>query len=238
MSLDVAVDRGTSRAEHDALLATEARRVYARYAIEVVERLGLCPYAARARLDGRAREVVMLEAEPDLERGLAVVDELARCDDVDVAFLLYPRATLGRPALAHFVERLRAAHQARPGGLVLTMEGFHPEAEADLGAPSRLVPFLRRTPDPTIQLTRLTALERVRRGTSSGTGFVDPSTIDLHAFLACPAAPPLHERIAETNLATVARMSAEHIAHLFDDIRRDRDESYARITALVVSSTR
>lgn len=215
--------------ERERALVRECLRVYRRYAIEVVEALGLCPYAEPCRKEGRTREIVILAPEPDANRALSAVREVAADPKIEVALLLWPRVRVDRLGWARFVESLRAAHQRDPGGLVMAMEGFHPEAAPDLEAPERLVPFLRRTPDPTIQLVRHAVLERVRRGTPQGTMFVDPSTTSLHALLAERAPRPLHERIATCNHATVTRLGLERVRAILDDIRRDRDAAYAAL---------
>jgi hypothetical protein len=211
----------------DARLVRECRRVYRRYAIEIVEAFGFCPYAERSRLEGRTLERVLLDRTLDLDRTLAAVAEIAQEEHLEIGLLLFPRVRAARLEFARFVERLRAAHQRQPGGLVMAMEGFHPDAEPDTSNPARLIPFLRRTPDPTIQLVRLSVLERVRRGSPQGTVFFDPATTSLEALLASPPLRPLHERIAETNHATVLRVGAERIRAIADDILHDRDLAYA-----------
>ncbi|MDQ3034324.1 MAG: DUF1415 family protein [Myxococcota bacterium] len=213
----------------DAALERECKRVYRRYAVELVEALGMCPYAERCRSEGRTREVVVLERELDLSRALDVVDAIAADEIVEVALLIFPRVEVPRLGLARFVERLRAAHQASTGGLVMAMEGFHPEAEPDQRAPERLVPFVRRTPDPTIQLVRHAVLDRVRRATPSGTAFFDPSRTSLEALLREPTPTPLHERIAHANAETIEREGVERVRAILDDILRDRDASYAAL---------
>lgn len=222
----------TASIPRDEALAREAVRVYRRYAIEVVERLGFCPYAERARLEGRTRELVCLDETPDLERTLAIVSEAARDPAIEIGLILFPRATLGRLELSRFVELLRRTHQARPGGLVMAMESFHPDADADLTNADRHVPFVRRTPDATIQLVRHDVLLRVRRAGDHGTAFFDPSRMSLEALLASPAPTPLHTQIARNNLATTLEHGLEAIERVYADIRRDRDESYARVLAL------
>lgn len=218
----------------DAALERECLRVYRRYAVEVVEALDFCPYAERCRAEGRTREVVVLRPELDLERGLAEVEPLAADERIEVALMIWPRVRCSRLDFARFVERLRAAHQASPGGLVMAMEGFHPDAEPPASidgehAAPKLVPFVRRTPDPTIQLVRHAVLDRVRRATPSGTAFFDPASIDLATLLETPAPRPLHERIAAANRETVERLGVDRVRAVMDDILRDRDASYAAL---------
>lgn len=217
--------------EHGDALAREAVRVYRRYAIEIVEALRFCPYAERCRLEGRTRELVSLDDALHVERVLPLVHAAARDGQVEIGLLLFPRLTIERLAFARFVEQLRRAHQDEPGGLVMAMEGFHPDAPADLSSADRLVPFVRRTPDPTIQLVRHEVLLRVRRAGDHGTAFFDPSRMSLEALLAAPAPKPLHRQIAEANLETTRARTVEAIERIHDDIRRDREESYARLGA-------
>jgi hypothetical protein len=214
---------------NDFELERECLRVYRRYAIEIVEALGFCPYAERSRREGHTREVCMPGRGLELSRGLEVATAIAKDENIEIALLIFPRVTEPRVVFARFVESLRAAHQRSAGGLVMAMEGFHPEAEPDLHAPERLVPFVRRTPDPTIQLVRLSVLDRVRRATPAGTSFFDPSHMNLDALLQAPTQKPLHERIATTNHETVQRLGVERVRALLDDILRDRNESYAAL---------
>jgi hypothetical protein len=213
----------------DDALVREAIRVYRRYAVEIVERFRFCPYAERCREEGATREIVCLDAEPDLERSLSLVRAAADDSSIEIGLLLYPNATLGRLELARFVEQLRRAHQSDKGGLVMAMEAFHPEGEADLESADRHVPFVRRTPDPTIQLVRHEVLLRVRRAGDHGTAFFDPSRMSLEELLSKPAPVPLHTQIAKNNLATTCAHGVAAIERLYADIRRDRDESYARV---------
>lgn len=213
----------------DEALIREARRIHARYQREIVEAFVLCPFAAKSREDATTLEIVRTEAEPHVD---AVLDDVRVIPaDVEVAFVIFPRWRVERRALSRFVETLRSAHQAGPGGLVMTMEGFHPDAEADVSSAGSLVPFLRRTADPTIQLTRLSVLERVRATTGGTTKYVDPATIDVAALLAEPPERSLHERISEANYRTVRERGAETISRVYAEIRADRDASYARAEA-------
>lgn len=212
-----------------AALEAEAIRLYRRYAVEIVEALGFCPYAERARVEGRTRELVISAAEPTDDEVGRAVESIADDLVVEIGLVIFPGLALDARALGRWVERLRKAHAARRGAPLLAIEGFHPDAEPDTTNADRLTPFVRRTPDPTLQLTRLAVLERVRRGTVQGTAFFDPASMDLHALLSEPAPRPLHERIAERNLATVERLGAAEVADAMDDILRDRDATYARL---------
>lgn len=204
--------------------------MYRRYAVEVVEALGFCPYAERSRVEGRTRELVLTSPIPSDDEVRAAIESIADDPAIEIGLVLFPRVTIGRSKHERWVEHLRKAHASfRGGAAVLALEGFHPDAEADTSSPERLTPFVRRTPDPTVQLTRLSALERVRRGTPQGTAFFDPSAMDLATLLETAEARPLHERIAERNLETVKRLRPETVARVVEDILADRDAAYAAI---------
>lgn len=212
----------------DEALIREARRIHDRYQREIVETFVFCPFAAKAREDGVTHQVFRLETAPTLDEVLDQVRALARMDHVEVAFIVFPRWRIERAGLSRFVETLRSAHQSDPGGLVMTMEGFHPSATADVTSPGSLIPFLRRTADPTIQLTRLSVLDRVRASTGGTKKYVDPTKIDVAALLAAPVERSLHQRISEANHRTVMERGPDAITRVYEDILRDREESYAR----------
>jgi hypothetical protein len=211
--------------------AREAVRLHRRYEREIVHALGLCPWAKRARTDGAIRERVLLQDGPELlEPSLAAVAEMVADTTADVAFFIYPRLGLGRTAFEEFATRVRTADAARHelGGAPFVFAVFHPDAEADMGDPERLIPFVRRTPDPTLQLLRTRVLDRARGGAPQGTQFVDAATVALLEVIESDEVP-LREHIARANLATVRRAGVEDVERRFDSIRRDRRAAYQRL---------
>jgi hypothetical protein len=155
---------------------------------------------------------------------LAVLDRWADDERIEIGFLIYPKLALGRPDFDDFVARLgkRESERHPLGKIPFVFAAFHPEAEPDTSDPERLVPFLRRTPDPCIQALRATVLDRVRSGAPQGTQFVD--LIALESGQMSPV--PLRERIASANLETARRMGIGELRGRLDAIRRDRDETY------------
>ena len=225
--------------EDDAAWTREALRVHRRYQTEIVERCGLCPWAEGARLGGRVRERVLLQTDgTDVGPSLAALSELAADRSVEVAFLVYPRLEVSRLGLEDFAATVRTADGARYelGKVPFVFAVFHPDAEPETDDPERLIPFLRRTPDPTFQLVRVAVLDAVRSLSSQGTQFVSPAAFE--AMQSAQVQVPLRERIARTNLATVRRMGIETMRRALDDIRRDRDEAYARLTGSQTASYR
>ena len=208
-------------------LEREAIRLYGRYEVEVIEAFTLCPWAERSRREGHTRQLVLLGA-PVMETALAAIDELAGDSSVEVGFLLFPTCTLPRVEFERLVSGLREADQQR--GAVFMAAAFHPDAQPDTSDPYRLVPFIRRSPDPTVQLIRRSVLESVRRPGDGGTGYVDPASItDLVAFFQNPPKPPLHERVAQANLEQVERVGTEPIEDILRDITDDRTRAYAAV---------
>lgn len=205
--------------EIDARLSAEAIRVFRRYS-ELVEELGLCPWARVAREQGRVREQVVLGGTLDVPSTLLATDGLG--DDVEIGIILFPAVSVDRPTFERFVGTVR---EARPAPFA--MAEFHPDAPAVLNPPGAFTSFVRRTPDPTIQLVRQSALARVRRGENHGSGYFDPALLDT--LLTTTNEPPLHERILSDNRRAIEALGVEQMALRFDEIRRDRDAAYARL---------
>lgn len=152
-----------------------------RYLLEVVEDLGLCPFARRCREQGRvARPLFYAPEDPDGDAALpaAAAAEVAALSaarpTLEVVLLTFvlPRAP-GHPwhdvdAFEGLVRAVRDNYEARtPAGPRYYMVGFHPGLR---GPDSRrkptadgLVPLLRRTPDPVIQCIRADLLDHIRR---------------------------------------------------------------------------
>jgi hypothetical protein len=102
---------------------------------------------------------------------------------------------------------------------------FHPDAPLDLASPARLVPYLRRSPDPLLQLVPLALLDNVR---------AYPAVVDLTdqaqmlRGLAEPTRADVADSLADTNHARV-RSDGVAIAATLDDIAADRRRSYERV---------
>ena len=215
----------------DSALRREALRVYRRYALEVVEGFDLCPWAAYARRDGRvAEQVILAENQGDPQQSLNLLTSLVADKKTEIALFIYPDLELDRLAFESFVRTLRERDAARyeVGEIPFAMAAFHPDARVDVGDADRLIPFLRRTPDPTIQMVRQSALDRVRGSSQEGTSFFDLSNL---AVLPIPQKEPvsLRQRIGQANLETALRVGVETLEAAIVNIRQDRDESYARL---------
>jgi hypothetical protein len=240
------VTGNSSRIEHadEQALVSEALRVYRRYAVEIVEGYGLCPWAERARQEGRVIERVIIAGGRELAEALSSIDDLAGEPRIEVALLILPMLALDARRFEHFVSALRDRDAGRHplGKAPFAMAAFHPDAEAALDDAERLIPFLRRTPDPTVQLVRLSVLERIHTRAPQGTSFVDVHSLDALEALGVDARLepsshaelPLRERIARANLSTVTRVGVHEIEAKLRDIQSDRDAAYARCRSLAV----
>ena len=209
----------------------EALRLNRRYLSEVVERFTLCPFAERSRREGQVKECVFQQESAEIfEPSLSGISALWPHEKVEVALFMYPLLNLGRLDFEHFVRRLRTFDTDRHevGTAPFAMAAFHPDAEPRLEDPERLVPFLRRSPYPTIQLVRRTALDRVRGSTDEGTAYWDLELLSS-PWRQKPEPTPLRERIARANLATVLEVGVTAVEAVMKDIFRDRDETHQRL---------
>ncbi len=195
----------------------EVRRILDRYVVEVVERYDLCPWAKSARLGGEvAVEVLWGEPSTDtwVEAGRAA---LAR-PNARVAMIVAPESMLTVP-------ELRAVRDHVTSAIPQTgVAHFHPDSPLDLGSPARLVPFLRRSPDPLLQLVPLELLESVR-----GVGVQVDIAEQLRILGGVSTVPrgDIADRIAETNHARI-RAEQAAVSETLAAIAQDRRASYTR----------
>lgn len=197
-----------SAAELERALVAMTLRLNERYLVEVVEAFGLCPWAKGARLSGQLSRAVLLQRDTSLDPALAQLDAWSQEPRLEIGLLIFPLVGLGFSEFQRFTNLLIDADAQRRGrtSSPFAMAPFHPDAARDLATADRLVPYLRRSPDPTIQVVRVSALERVRGQEVSGSQFVDLRTFRLEDLPAPQRT--LRERIASHNHATVKEQSA------------------------------
>lgn len=179
-----------SRAETISDAALEA--VHERYLVEVVEALGLCPFARRSRLSGRVHRVlVRLDTAPP--RPAAAFDAagevsaegvagvlgalVAAHPDAEIVLLTFvlPEAPEGaeahpwraQSAFRRFMHEVGDAHREATGEAErFFMACFHPTPPEPFKpipmTSARFVHRIRMTPDPVIQCVRASVLEVVR----------------------------------------------------------------------------
>jgi hypothetical protein len=193
-------------------LVDEALRLNARYVEEVVIGWDLCPWAAQAWRQGAVARRVLVEPEPTVTAVLAFLDDIAARPATSIGLVICPRADLDDAAWGTFAERVRRADRARRpagSGAPFLLAAFHPlagaEASSAAGA-NALIPLVRRTPDPMLQLVRASLIDGLARGGRDVSG-----------------------EIARANFATVSARTPAALDAAIRDIRRDRDASYARL---------
>ncbi len=197
-------------------LDREARRLALRYLTEVVEAYDFCPWAAPARARGELWMDVV-----DADGAAAAIERFLAVPGMIIGLIILP--TLDGPPAR--LRQLKDELMAGPSGRQVALADFHPGAELDTGSPSRLVPFLRRSPDPMLQAVRHTDLASLHRRPPP------MSAADQAAVLAGKSVPAFKDPIAEvarTNLATFEAHVAE-VRPRLDDIHADRARTYAAL---------
>ena len=189
----------------------EARRLLGRYLTEVVERFGLCPWAEPARRRGELRVEIALAEDAVAEAVTRIADD--------------PGATIGMVVLAASSIAPAALRRLRDACVspAIAIADFHPDGAGDLASPARLVPVLRRSPDPMLQVVRWSVLEAARRAPPP------PDRAAQARLLAgAPAAPhePVADAIARANHATIGAAGLRALTDVLDDLARDRARAY------------
>lgn len=185
----------------DPTVAERARH-WAREYAALVARFDLCPWAGATLANDELWVAACDEAD--------VEDALAR-------FAAAPTAVIGLCVLPAFagdltaLRRLRGRLNAAPIGKTLALAEFHPDAPLDQTDGQRLIPYLRRTPDPTLQAVRHATLAGVRKNTS----IMDPAA-QAAVLAGKPVAPvrDIGDRITDANFARMQRDGAALAAAL------------------------
>ncbi|MBK7538203.1 MAG: hypothetical protein IPI49_23140 [Myxococcales bacterium] len=202
--------------------AAEVHRILERYLIEVVEAFNLCPWAYAARTRGELRVEIVWGPTCELTTTCDQARQALTSPGASVVMLVFPELLGG----ARAIDALRngVAMRLPEAGVA----AFGPHGNFDLGSPAKLVPFLRRSPDPLLQLVPFSILDALRQ----------PRTTLMTAELAVqarvlsglgpPPPTPLVDAIAERNHATVAPDGGRALSRVLADIARDRAQSYQR----------
>lgn len=212
----------------EARLAAEACRLHERYTVEVVERFNFCPWARKARADGIVERRALLQRDLDPAPTLALLDELeAAPAAAPMVIAIFPRLACTPRQFDAFAAEVKAADQARHGGRPQYVSAsFHPDYPFDARNPGTLVPWLRRSPDPSLQLARLALIEDARGPSGEMLFDFSPEAwAELRRRLERGTVP---ERIAADNRDTVLR-DRDAIEAALADIAADRARSYAAL---------
>ena len=193
-------------ADDDDPEAQAARCRNDRYLREFIEDLSICPYARMCREQGRLYRAVFLQSQPTAKAIAEFVLSLEPLTQFEIGLLLFPNfAGPGAVGDAHAFERLVSEARNQYGKLRKPPPGFflvafHPTMPSNLSNPDVAVRFMRRSPDPTIQLVRPEVIDSVRN--------------------------PHHDRedlsttIAESGLRTVRTIGPDKVTANLDSIHR------------------
>jgi hypothetical protein len=151
-----------------------------------------------------------------------VLADWADDEAVEVAFVIAPRFTGGADAFADWATSI-----AEPLDEVFLTAPFYPSASDSAGS----IQFLRQTPDPTVQLVRRTSLEQIRA--QDPPHYRDIFEVDLRDLGAKKAPQTVAASVVSHNERMIEREGRAEIQRVVDDIRRDRERSYARLMPLL-----
>jgi hypothetical protein len=186
-----------------------------RYLREFVEALELCPFARKCRESGRLARRVLRGGRPGEATAQAVRElEATAEEEVEVALLIYPEFEGDVRAFEGFRDETRRSLR------LFYCVAFHRDLPMDLSDANRAVSFLRRSPDPTLQLVRVATLDRVRSGRPAGSVYVDPSRVSPDGIRDLDVLPSLSDQIAATNLQTLRRHEPGELTALLESMRR------------------
>jgi hypothetical protein len=204
----------------------EVLRLLDRYLVEIVETYELCPWARAARTGGELATAVVW-GPPTVSHFVTAAAELLARPTTRVAMVIAPEFSGDLRALR---DRVAAALPAAG------VADFHPDAQLDLATPARLVPFLRRSPDPLLQLVPLALLESARGATPPRVAerATQAQLLADHNAIAAPR----QDAAARIAAANHARVTADGVAitAVLDDIADDRARSYARAGIAISAS--
>lgn len=225
-----------------AHLDSETRRLCRRYIEEVVLRFSLCPWAEAAL----RKKSVQISVITDIYSSTQQLNEAARAvfsvmqresrSSSELLLIVLPRAHLTRLEMDDLLRAVRALQRPnnRPLGdgevelAPFALAAFHPAAEADTATAERLIPYLRRSPDPMIQAVRNSVLAKIEPKDGSGTAYFDLENLDLSS-LERPPRESLRLRVAKANLETCQRAGIEEVDRVLRNLIDDRQKVHALI---------
>ena len=184
--------------------------------VEIVETYGLCPWAKPARLGGEVA-VEVLWGTPTVDAWVAAAEALLARPETRVAMVVAPE-------LAATPRELRTVRDEV--GARISWAGvahFHPDSPLDGTTAPRIVPYLRRSPDPLLQLVPLSLLDSVR---GAATEITRADQLKMLGDKAPAHRGDVADQIAIDNHARVVA-AADEVAAVLADIAADRRRAYA-----------
>lgn len=230
---------------HDLFdLIRETERLCLRYVNEVVLPFQLCPWAAPSLQAGRVQIHVITDIFSPASGYLGAADQVRRAlgqqirPEVELALIVLPRALLSRLEMDDLLRAVRESRRFGDGAAqeeagresvpAFALAAFHPGAAPDSSTPERLIPFLRRSPDPMLQAVRSEVLAKIQPGRGAGTAFFDPKTQNL-ASLARPEPLSLRAQIAAANFERLQGDGLKRLEEVYQSILLDHAETRRRL---------
>lgn len=146
--------------------------LHERYVLELIEGWNLCPFARRARLEGRVHRVLhdVPPGPPPLQAWASALGERVRAHpDLEIVLLTFP-VDAGHPWLDPRVfEQLRRelyaafVQETTPSFHMVCFHPAHALGPSTPRTPETLIRVLRRTPDPVIQCVRASVLDALHQ---------------------------------------------------------------------------
>jgi hypothetical protein len=185
--------------------------------VEIVEAYGLCPWAKPARLGGEVA-VEVLWGTPTVDAWAAAASDLLGRNETRVAMVVAPELDAS-PATLRAVRDQIGTRIPTAG-----VAHFHPDSPLDAATAPRIVPYLRRSPDPLLQLVPLSLLDSVR---GAATEITRADQLKMLGNKAPPHRGDVADQIAVDNHARVVA-AADEVAARLAEIAADRRAAYAR----------
>ncbi|MFW2387448.1 MAG: hypothetical protein ACN4G0_03875 [Polyangiales bacterium] len=202
---------------HQAL-RREALRLHERYQRELIERFSVCPWAKPSRMAGRTRAHVVTTKTGSAQELLPLLSTWADESSLEVGFVIVPRFDGNADSFSDWAESI-----VEPHADVFLSAPFYPSVSDSAGS----IQFLRQTPDPTVQLVRRSRLEEIR--VQDPPHYRDIFEIDMNDLAKEAEKQPVAASVVAHNERMLEREGRAGIQAIFEDIRKDREQTYAKL---------
>jgi hypothetical protein len=195
-----------------AAFAATVHRVHKRYAAEVVAANRLCPFLRDVETGFGAFVAMLDPGEPSPDAAAEAI--LAAGNPI--IHVVFPLVRPAPSTFERFAAKVGAAlKKAVPRPPV--MATFHPDLAGDATDPHKLIGVLRRAPDPFVQL--------IPEGMHEGGTVFQPLPTGGAPLVLLPITTPVDS--TQANFDKLRGDAVPRLLALMDEIRADRDASYA-----------
>ncbi len=193
----------------------EIQQLYDDYLKDVIEALGICPFAHKSRVQGRVHRPLFFG--PSTPAAMAVARDVAAIKantpdaEIVLATFVDVEAFVHLPMFETFLNEVRGAY-ASLGAPPFFMVTFHPDAGATpptVRTPESFVLELRKCPDPVIQCVDAATLERVRK---------DAQALAHARLLASAQGRPELQAAIASSIATDSQLSSDIARRNFEQL--------------------